>query len=343
MDKDPAPRKRTKPPPIVKAPRLVEHLDRADAEAAERKSRAERLAKQSKRLGVTRQSLAAAETFADALSAAVDPKAVRTIRSELVEQLRRFEESDRQLTEPADETLSSVISDIKISKVKIDRQESEWVDRTVRRASAFVEHDQEHAGWSERPDWGQRRRPRSSLQSLEHQAVELFGAPPLGIFSATAAAAESDPEPTLPNWRRLQLDEIALQLDRTPRNAFDEQREWSERGQLWRFPIDNFQDKEPDAPWFEHIFLDNLIDDFPKSGPIRTFMEIVVYSLSDNSWLTAAEKRERVNWFRRFFKARQEMLDRGLGGEQSCFAERAPDEAQRDEEAARNAPHYEII
>ncbi|KAL5010458.1 hypothetical protein ScPMuIL_012763 [Solemya velum] len=89
----------------------------------------------------------------------------------------------------------------------------------------------------------------------------------------------------------------------------------TEEGKLWKFPIDNEQDWESEKHigFHEHIFLENLIADFPKRGPIRHFMELVITGLSKNPYLSVHQKRAHVQWFREYFVEKQNVLEESLG------------------------------
>lgn len=65
---------------------------------------------------------------------------------------------------------------------------------------------------------------------------------------------------------------------------------------------------EDDVEFYEHIFLDKYLEDFPKRGPIRHFMELVTCGLSKNPYLTVKQKVEHIEWFQNYFKEKEELL-----------------------------------
>lgn len=73
---------------------------------------------------------------------------------------------------------------------------------------------------------------------------------------------------------------------------------------LWQYPIDNevCKTEEHGVSFEDHVFLEYLLDDFPKKGPVRRFMELVINGLQQNPHLTVRQKRERVNWFKDYFE-----------------------------------------
>ena len=84
-------------------------------------------------------------------------------------------------------------------------------------------------------------------------------------------------------------------------NAFRDEINLSNR--LWQYPIDNEACKveEQGVSFEEHIFLEYLLDDFPRKGPVRRFMELVISGLQKNPHLSVEMKKERVSWFKDYF------------------------------------------
>ncbi|XP_070588893.1 small ribosomal subunit protein mS31 [Erythrolamprus reginae] len=101
---------------------------------------------------------------------------------------------------------------------------------------------------------------------------------------------------------------ITSSLSLPPQNGFEEMIQWTDEGKLWEFPINNEIGLEDDAEFYEHIFLDKHLADFPKEGPIRHFMELVTCGLSKNPHLSVKQKVEHIQWFRDYFKEKEELL-----------------------------------
>jgi small subunit ribosomal protein S31 len=74
-------------------------------------------------------------------------------------------------------------------------------------------------------------------------------------------------------------------------------------------------DDEAKVGFHEHVFLEDQIQDFPRRGPIRHFMELVLVGLSKNPYLTAQEKRDHIDWFRQYFKDKRAVLEEALGAD----------------------------
>lgn len=68
-------------------------------------------------------------------------------------------------------------------------------------------------------------------------------------------------------------------------------------------------DEEARVGFHEHIFLDQLLDEFPKKGPIRHFMELIIVGLSKNPFFTAHEKHEHIAWYAEYFKDKYHLID----------------------------------
>ncbi|GAB1293037.1 28S ribosomal protein S31, mitochondrial [Apodemus speciosus] len=92
-------------------------------------------------------------------------------------------------------------------------------------------------------------------------------------------------------------------------NGFEEMIQWTKEGKLWEFPVNNEAGLDDDGSEFhEHIFLDKYLEDFPKQGPIRVFMELVTCGLSKNPYLSVKQKVEHIEWFRNYFNEKRDIL-----------------------------------
>ncbi|XP_011451715.3 protein FAM184A [Magallana gigas] len=101
-----------------------------------------------------------------------------------------------------------------------------------------------------------------------------------------------------------------LLTNRIPYNGYEEMIKLTNEGKMWHYPIDNEQgmDEEKAVSFAEHVFFDDMLEDFPKSGPIRNYMEQVTVGLSQNPHLTVEEKREHVAWYKNYFQGKAETL-----------------------------------
>ncbi|NXP78510.1 RT31 protein, partial [Ramphastos sulfuratus] len=131
----------------------------------------------------------------------------------------------------------------------------------------------------------------------------------LNIFtkaSTEKAALETASPPTI--WDLEFAKEVAAVTAQPPRNGFEEMIQWTKEGILWEFPIDNEAGMEEDAEFHEHIFLEKHLENFPKKGPIRHFMELVICGLSKNPYLSVKQKIEHIEWFQNYFEEKKEFL-----------------------------------
>uniref|UniRef100_A0A3P8V734 Small ribosomal subunit protein mS31 n=1 Tax=Cynoglossus semilaevis TaxID=244447 RepID=A0A3P8V734_CYNSE len=115
--------------------------------------------------------------------------------------------------------------------------------------------------------------------------------------------------PTL--WDIDFVQELATCVDHMPRNGLQEMIDWTKDGRMWRYPIDNEAglEEEANVPFHEHIFLDKHLEKgFPRQGPVRHFMELVVVGLSKNPFLTVQQKKDHIDWFRDYFQQKKDVL-----------------------------------
>ncbi|KAI7687116.1 hypothetical protein SSS_00360 [Sarcoptes scabiei] len=110
-------------------------------------------------------------------------------------------------------------------------------------------------------------------------------------------------------WEKLEKRKLQLQVHDIPENHFEEQIRWTKEGKLWHFPIDNEQGlhQEKETPFYDHVLLDNLLDDFPQQGPVKQFMDLVIMGLSQNPFISVQRKRETVLFYKNFFEERNLM------------------------------------
>ncbi|XP_035224134.1 28S ribosomal protein S31, mitochondrial-like [Stegodyphus dumicola] len=139
------------------------------------------------------------------------------------------------------------------------------------------------------------------------QKIDLFGSSPLGIFPSPAGETVGAKNAL---WEKLQEKEMRLLVQFAPTNAFEEMILWTEQGKHWKFPIDNDIDMgaEENVGFHEHVFLERHLHGFPTKGPIRHFMELVVVGLSKNPYITVDRKIENINWFRDYFREKEDIL-----------------------------------
>lgn len=157
-----------------------------------------------------------------------------------------------------------------------------------------------------------RRQKASENLEETYVPIDLFGAPPLGIFTDVSTATSPDAEGALTpiqltTWQKCADRELTLLSTPAPRNALEEQIEWTLQGKLWKFPINNEQDLDySEEKFHQHLFLDQHIQAWcPQSGPVRHFMELVCVGLSKNPYVSVQYKMDTLDWFKTYFYSQE--------------------------------------
>ncbi|PAA82194.1 hypothetical protein BOX15_Mlig013380g3, partial [Macrostomum lignano] len=150
----------------------------------------------------------------------------------------------------------------------------------------------------------------SAAAGRARQAVPA-GCPHWGRVSEPAARPEqtggrSQQQQLNPTYADCAKRDWARVFLRPPTNPWQELIQLTAEGKLWHYPIDNEQGRElePDGrvSFQRHVMLERQLQDWvPKTGPVRHFMETVCVGLSKNPYLTAAEKADHLDWYRRYF------------------------------------------
>ncbi|XP_061659228.1 28S ribosomal protein S31, mitochondrial isoform X2 [Syngnathoides biaculeatus] len=235
--------------------------------------------------------LAAASAAASTL-----PNRIRA-ESELLKQLRRHEAITEAHKKGDVNNLGVIISDMKVGK---------YYNRQNARPANQIRFDDDGRGYT------QDRGITAELDGVRKKK-HLFTGRRLNIFSTTPDEDRVEAtlaRPTL--WDVDFANQLTSSANQMPRNAFEEMIQWTKEGKLWQYPIDNEAGLEEEAsvPFHEHVFLEKHLEEgFPKQGPIRHFMELVVTGLSRNPYLTVQQKKEHISWFRDYFNQKQDVLN----------------------------------
>ncbi|NXA08569.1 RT31 protein, partial [Sapayoa aenigma] len=213
--------------------------------------------------------------------------------SELLAQLRRHEETTDKQKKGETINIRNVISEMTVKK----QSPAQRGARISSRISLELDED------------GQRIRPeRFSSQSFDSRSLKVGKR--LNIFTKASTEPEHSlktvSSPTI--WDLEFAKEVAAITAQPPRNGFEEMIQWTKEGILWEFPIDNEVGMDDDAEFHEHIFLEKHLEGFPKEGPIRHFMELVICGLSKNPYLSVKQKIEHIEWFEKYFEEKKEFL-----------------------------------
>lgn len=232
--------------------------------------------------------VAAASAVADSL-----PFDKQTTKSELLRQLQQHEEESRAQKDVEKRRVSftHIISNMKIAKSASGRVNG--------RPQHQIQFDEGMDSPLDQEKPTDLRRRKS-----------LFKGKRLSIFDAKAFAGEA-PEPEAPPslWEIEFAKQLATVNEQPFANGFEEMIQWTKEGKLWEFPVNNEAGLDDDGSEFhEHIFLDKYLEDFPKQGPIRVFMELVTCGLSKNPYLSVKQKVEHIEWFRNYFNEKRDIL-----------------------------------
>ncbi|XP_018105694.1 28S ribosomal protein S31, mitochondrial isoform X2 [Xenopus laevis] len=221
------------------------------------------------------------------------PSNKKQIESELLQQLRKHEqETDAQ---KRCDSLGNIISDMKVKKHP-ELRISSWHSNQIR-------FDEDGRGYTHD------RGVTQELAGVRRRG--LYSGRRLNIFPVFADPEQPTGTEQYPSLWDVELaNTIASTSEQPPKNGFEEMIQWTKQGKLWTFPIDNEAglDEEQKVEFHEHIFLDKYLEDFPKQGPIRHFMELVVCGLSKNPYLSVKQKREHIEWYQDYFQQKEDIL-----------------------------------
>ncbi|NWR14698.1 RT31 protein, partial [Emberiza fucata] len=228
------------------------------------------------------------------------PRNKKQTESELLAQLRRHEETTDKQKKGGTINIRNVISEMTVKR----QSPEQWGARISGRISLQLDED------------GQRTRPGRSSAQMDSRRyfcavhLHLKVGKRLNIFTKASTepehALKTVSSPTI--WDLEFAKEVAAVTAQPPRNGFEEMIQWTKEGILWEYPINNEVGMEDDAEFHEHIFLDKHLEGFPKEGPIRHFMELVICGLSKNPYLSVKQKVEHIEWFQKYFEEKKELL-----------------------------------
>jgi hypothetical protein len=83
---------------------------------------------------------------------------------------------------------------------------------------------------------------------------------------------------------------------------------------LLKFQI-GIDESEAHVSFSEHVFLDAFLEEFPDIAPVQEFMVLALNGLSKNSFLSVGEKRAVVEWYKTYFKEKEELIVEALQAE----------------------------
>ncbi|XP_076025258.1 small ribosomal subunit protein mS31 [Genypterus blacodes] len=213
--------------------------------------------------------------------------------SELIRQLRQRKAMSEAQKKGDMKDLGEIIADMKVGR-KSNRQNT-W-------KANQIQFDDDGRGYAR----------DMQITSELRKRRKLFTGKRLDIFSTTRDEDKVESavaRPTL--WDMDFASQLSQSINEMPRNSFEEMIQWTKEGKLWQYPVNNEAGLEEEAsvPFHEHIFLEKHLEEgFPRQGPVRHFMELVVNGLSRNPNLTVQQKKEHIFWFKDYFQEKGEIL-----------------------------------
>ncbi|XP_057563653.1 28S ribosomal protein S31, mitochondrial [Hippopotamus amphibius kiboko] len=245
---------------------------------------------QRRRESLSPELVAAASAVADSL-----PFDKQTTKSELLKQLQQHEEDSRAQKDGGRPKISfsNIVSDMKVAR-----------SATARVSMRPVHQIQFDEGSDEFVDQEKIAELRKSFRK------NIFKGKRLNIFELKAVTEEAPETVAAPSLWDVEFAKQLGAVNEQPfQNGFEEMIQWTKEGKLWEFPVNNEAGFDDDGSEFhEHIFLDKYLEDFPKQGPIRHFMELVTCGLSKNPYLSVKQKVEHIEWFRNYFNEKRDIL-----------------------------------
>ncbi|KAF7991146.1 hypothetical protein HCN44_002708 [Aphidius gifuensis] len=233
-------------------------------------------------------------------------------------------ETPENLKETPTKSLGEILSGMKVDNTKRPAKQFSHDTMPYSRSAKIQELARKFQNVRKRDGFNETRTPINVGE--KGQAADLFGGRPLGIFKKNME--QTGETVTLTTWEKLYEKELNMLLVHPPENYFQELIQWTNRGLIWKFPIDNEQglEAEQSVHFSEHVFLEGHIKDWcPKKGPIRHFMELVCVGLSKNPYMTVQEKKDHIAWFREYFGLNQELLK-----ELNCIQDDIPVDVPKD-------------
>ncbi|KAK5887389.1 hypothetical protein CesoFtcFv8_015994 [Champsocephalus esox] len=217
--------------------------------------------------------------------------------SELLRQLRQQQTVTEAQKKGDMNILGDIIADMKVGK-NPDRRQST-------RPANQIQFDDDGPGYTHVKQINtEPYNPRKKKVYISGKRLNIFPrtTDKDGVESAVA-------RPTL--WDIVLANDLSLSTEQTHRNGLEEMIQWTKEGRMWQYPINNEAGLEEEAsvPFHEHIFLEeHLQEGFPRQGPVRHFMELVVAGLSKNPYLAVQQKRDHISWFRDYFHQKEDVL-----------------------------------
>uniref|UniRef100_A0A913I2E7 Small ribosomal subunit protein mS31 n=1 Tax=Strongyloides stercoralis TaxID=6248 RepID=A0A913I2E7_STRER len=262
-----------------------------------------------------------------------DSRATAALRKEIFYrafQSGKSEEEARLIAEESVSRAEEKLRQRREAKLKGAEEEREFIEKTKQeKEEKEGEFFQMAYEWMEKNLYSEQSAGDLSsnlpdVVEVDPSVLNIFGKPSkqLDVFKD----AKSYKVNSLDFWNKWDLRKAEIiNQGMGPRNIIEQHIEWTKQKKLWPYPINNEYElgEESNVGFYDHIFLQRHLSKYnlPKTGPIAHFMELVCVGLSKNSYMTAAKKREHLDWFGKFFDSkRQETIKRLHEKEQEAAA-----------------------
>ncbi|XP_063954858.1 small ribosomal subunit protein mS31-like [Lytechinus pictus] len=236
------------------------------------------------------------------------------VESELLKELRRHDEATAAGERGEPEGIDSVLSGIRVQRQTRQEKRQEGRDGKGQQGMTNqfdLTYPLEGSLRPEFEDSVDRRKMARGEPYQRQRKRTLFDRQRLNIFSPVTDTKGLDVQEERKTIWDLELEKQLRALAySTIHNGFEEAMKLTEEGKLWKYPIDNEQgmEEEKKVAFHEHIFLDHLLEDFPRRAQVLDFMELVLIGLSKNPFLTVAQKHDHVAWFRDYFWQKEDIF-----------------------------------
>ena len=129
---------------------------------------------------------------------------------------------------------------------------------------------------------------------------------PLNLFRSSQQISH---EKTKELWSELEMEDLKMHEQKSPKNAFEEMINWTKEGKLWKYPINNEEGIVTNERFDDHVFFDDLIEQSPDKQPIREFMNDAALGLSKNPHMTAERKRSYLQYYNEYFNENKDLVE----------------------------------
>lgn len=96
-------------------------------------------------------------------------------------------------------------------------------------------------------------------------------------------------------------------------------------------------ENEAEVSFSNHVFLDSHLEQFPDIAPVQEFMTLVLNGLSKNGFLSIEEKESIIDWYRKYFDEKKDLILEALNAERQEAEYREQLELQKKQNASKSS------